>query len=139
MAVGYDNIDMKEANRRQIPVGHTPDVLTETTADLTFALLLAAGRRMVEGMDVIRQDGWKNWGPFFLTGQQVHGATLGIIGMGRIGLAVAKRAKGFSMNILYHNRSQNEQAKKELGAIYSTLDDLLKKSRLCGFACSVNR
>ncbi len=128
MAVGYDNIDIKEANSRGIPVGHTPGVLTEATADLTFALLLAAGRRVVEGMDVIREDGWKNWGPFFLTGQQVHGATLGIIGMGRIGLAVAKRAKGFSMNILYHNRSQNQEAEQELGATYCELDELLEKA-----------
>lgn len=128
MAVGYDNIDIEEAKKREIPVGHTPGVLTEATADLTFALLLAAGRRMSEGIDVIREDKWKNWAPFFLTGQQVHGATIGIIGMGRIGLAVAKRAKGFSMNILYHNRSQNEEAEKELGATYCTLDELLEKA-----------
>ncbi|TWI52896.1 2-hydroxyacid dehydrogenase [Halalkalibacter nanhaiisediminis] len=128
MAVGYDNIDIEEAKKREIPVGHTPGVLTEATADLTFALLLAAGRRISEGIDVIREDKWKNWAPFFLTGQQVHGATIGIIGMGRIGLAVAKRAKGFSMDILYHNRSRNREAEQELGATYCELDELLEKA-----------
>lgn len=128
MAVGYDNIDLDAARQRGILVGHTPGVLTEATADLTFALLMATGRRLVEGMDVIREDLWKSWGPFFLTGQEVFGKTIGIIGMGRIGLGVARRAKGFSMNILYHNRSRNEEAEKELGASYLELDQLLEQS-----------
>ena len=128
MAVGYDNIDVKEATKRGIPVGHTPGVLTEAVADLTFSLVMAAGRRVVEAMDVIRNNEWKSWGPFMLTGQQLYGATIGIIGMGRIGEAVARRAKGFNMNILYHNRSRKYVQEKELDAEYCSLDDLLIKS-----------
>lgn len=128
MAVGFDNIDVKEATTRGIPVGHTPGVLTEATADLTFALLMATGRRIVEAMDVIRRNEWKSWGPFMLTGQSLHRATIGIVGMGRIGQGVAKRAKGFDMNILYHNRSRNQVAEEEFGATYSSLDKLLKQS-----------
>ena len=128
MAVGYDNIDVQEATNKGIPVGHTPGVLTEATADLTFALLMATGRRIVEGMDVIRRGAWKSWGPFMLTGQSLHRATIGVIGMGRIGQAVARRAKGFDMNILYHNRSRNDVAEKEIGASYVTLEELLRQS-----------
>ncbi|MDY7223847.1 2-hydroxyacid dehydrogenase [Halalkalibacterium halodurans] len=128
MAVGYDNIDIKEATKRGVSVGHTPGVLTEATADLTFALLMATGRRLRESIDYVRNDQWKSWGPFMLTGQAIYGTTLGIIGMGRIGQAVAKRAKGFNMTLLYHNRSRNEQAEKELGATYCSLDHLLARS-----------
>ncbi|GAE36406.1 2-hydroxyacid dehydrogenase [Halalkalibacter akibai] len=128
MAVGYDNIDLEEARKRNILVGHTPGVLTEATADLTFALLMATGRRVVEAANVIKEDAWKSWGPFFLTGQEVYGKTIGIIGMGRIGLGVAKRAKGFSMEILYHNRSRNEEAENEVGAIYKEFEELLQQS-----------
>ncbi|MFC0557504.1 2-hydroxyacid dehydrogenase [Halalkalibacter alkalisediminis] len=128
MAVGYDNIDLEAAKERGILVGHTPGVLTEATADLTFALLMATGRRLLEGMDVIREDQWKSWGPFFLTGQEIYGKTIGIIGMGRIGLGVAKRAKGFSMDILYHNRSRKEEAEVELGARYVEFDELLEQA-----------
>ncbi|WP_100405185.1 2-hydroxyacid dehydrogenase [Bacillus solitudinis] len=128
LAVGFDNIDVVEAKKRGIQVGHTPGVLTEATADLTFALLLATSRRLVEGMDVIRENRWTSWGPFLLTGQQVHGATIGIIGMGRIGMSVAKRAKGFSMNILYHNRTRHLEAEEEFDATYCSMDDLLEQS-----------
>lgn len=128
MAVGYDNIDIDEATKRRIPVGHTPGVLSEATADLTFALLMATGRRITEGMDVIRRNEWKSWGPFLLTGQSVYGATIGIIGMGRIGQGVARRAKGFNMNILYHNRSRNPVAEEELGATYCSLEELLQQA-----------
>ncbi|GAE26371.1 glyoxylate reductase [Halalkalibacter wakoensis JCM 9140] len=128
MAVGFDNIDVETAKQKGIVIGHTPGVLTEATADLTFALLMATGRRIVEGMDVLRQDEWKSWAPFFLTGQEIYGKTIGIIGMGRIGLGVARRAKGFSMNILYHNRSHNKEAEETLGATYCKLDDLLTQA-----------
>ncbi|MCL7749337.1 2-hydroxyacid dehydrogenase [Halalkalibacter alkaliphilus] len=128
MAVGYDNIDINEARNRGIMVGHTPGVLTEATADLTFALLMAAGRRIVEGMDVIRQNEWNSWGPFFLTGQGIYRKSIGIIGMGRIGLSVARRAKGFQMDILYHNRSHNKEAEEELNATYCELEELLTKA-----------
>jgi glyoxylate reductase len=128
MAVGYDNIDIEEARKRGIKVGHTPGVLTDATADLTFALILACGRGLVGAMDVIRKNEWKSWGPFYLTGPEVSGATIGIIGMGRIGEAVAKRAAGFSMNILYHNRSRKTEAEATLGATYVSMDELLQRS-----------
>ena len=100
MAVGYNNIDVEAASKRKIMVTNTPGVLTETTADLTFALLMATARRIVEASDYLRENKWKTWSPMQLTGQDVYGATLGIIGLGRIGEAVARRAKGFNMNIL---------------------------------------
>lgn len=128
MAVGYDNIDIAAATKRGILVGHTPGVLTEAVADFTFALLMATARRITEGEKVIRQNQWKSWGPFMLTGQSVYGATIGIIGMGRIGEAVARRAKGFNMNILYHNRTRKPEAEAELGATYCSLEELLRQS-----------
>ncbi|MEJ2231761.1 MAG: D-glycerate dehydrogenase [Nitrospirales bacterium] len=100
MAVGYDHIDVEECTQRGIAVGHTPGILTETTADLAFALLLAAARRVVEGAEYVRQGRWTTWSPDLLLGQGVCGATLGIVGFGRIGRAVARRAQGFQMNVL---------------------------------------
>ncbi|MFN8556564.1 MAG: D-glycerate dehydrogenase [Dehalococcoidia bacterium] len=100
-AVGYDNIDVAACTARRIPVGHTPGVLTETTADFAFALLMAAARRVVEADAMVRAGDWHTWGPSVLLGQDVHGATIGIAGMGQIGQAVARRAHGFGMRILY--------------------------------------
>jgi glyoxylate reductase len=100
MAVGYDHIDVAECTIRGIPVGHTPGILTETTADLAFALLLSAARRIVEGVEYVRQGQWRTWSPDLLLGQDVHGATLGIVGFGRIGQAMARRAQGFQMDVL---------------------------------------
>jgi glyoxylate reductase len=100
MAVGYDHIDVEECTTRGIPVGHTPGILTDTTADLAFALLLAAARRIVEGAEYVRQGQWTTWSPDLFLGQDVCGATLGIVGFGRIGQAVARRAQGFQMNVL---------------------------------------
>ncbi|WP_018132282.1 2-hydroxyacid dehydrogenase [Effusibacillus pohliae] len=128
MAVGFDNIDVSEATKRGIPVGYTPGVLTETTADLTFALLMATARRIVEGADYIRQGKWKSWGPMVLTGQDVYGATIGIIGLGRIGEAVARRATGFGMKILYHNRHRRPEVEERLNARYCSLEELLQAS-----------
>lgn len=128
MAVGYDNIDVQTATKLGIAVGNTPDVLTETTADFTWALLLAASRRVVEANIEVLQGIWKPWGPEVLTGIDVHHATLGLIGMGRIGKAVAKRARGFDMRILYYKRHRDEDAEKELGVEYVPLDDLLRIS-----------
>lgn len=105
MAVGYDNIDITAATERGIPVGNTPGVLTEATADLAFALLLAAARRIVEGAQYIKDGKWKTWEPETLLGADLTGATLGIVGWGRIGQAVAKRASGFDMRIIAHSRS----------------------------------
>jgi glyoxylate reductase len=100
MSVGYDHIDIPMCNARSIPVGHTPGILTETTADLTFALLMASARRIVEGAEYVRQGHWAEWKPDLLLGQDIFGATLGIVGFGRIGQAVARRAGGFHMKVL---------------------------------------
>lgn len=126
-AVGYDNIDLEAATEAKIPVGNTPGVLTETTADQAFALLLAAARRVVEGVEYVRNDEWKTWNPIQLLGRDVHGATLGIIGLGRIGYAVARRAQGFGMKILYYGGS-NLQFAEKVGAKKVDLDTLLQES-----------
>src|SRR3954452_16476211 len=104
-AVGVENVDAEAANERQIPVGFTPDVLTEATADATFALLLACARRVVEGDHTVRAGRWLTWEPTLLLGQDVHAKTLGIVGMGRIGKAVARRAEGFGMEVIDHSSS----------------------------------
>ena len=127
-AVGFDNIDIPAATKRGIIVGNTPGVLTETTADLAFTLLMAAARRIVEGDKEVRAGRWKTWGPMTLLGQDVHGATLGIVGLGRIGAAVAQRAKGFGMKILYYDIIRNEKVEKELGIQYTDLNNLLSQS-----------
>ncbi len=127
-AVGYNNIDLKCAKRRGIKVVNTPGVLTETTADLTFALILAASRRIVEGYDIIRKGEFKGWAPLFLLGKEVYGSTLGILGAGRIGQAVGRRAKGFGMRILYSSRSKKPQFEKETNAKFVSLDELLRNS-----------
>jgi len=127
MAVGYDNIDVAAATARGIPVGNTPDVLTETTADMAFALLMAAARRLPEGERYIKNGLWQTWSPTLLLGQDVYGATLGIIGLGRIGTAVARRARGFGMQVLYHGGSNIDYV-REVGAEQRHLDTLLSES-----------
>lgn len=124
MAVGYDNIDIAAATARGIPVGNTPGVLTEATADLTFALLLAAARRIVEGTQYIKNGEWKTWEPETLLGADLTGATLGIVGWGRIGQAVAKRASGFDMRVIAHSRSKFSEA----GVEQVDFDTLLAES-----------
>lgn len=126
MAVGFDNIDLAAATARGIPVGHTPEALTETTADFAFALLMAAARRVSEAERFVRDGRWKTWGPMLLMGQDVYGATLGIVGLGRIGMAVARRARGFDMRVLYHGG--DDQAARAIGAQPRALDDLLRES-----------
>ncbi|MCA0172221.1 2-hydroxyacid dehydrogenase [Bacillus sp. RAR_GA_16] len=126
MAVGYNNIDIKAAKEKGVVVTNTPGVLTETTADLTFALLMATARRIPEASTYLREGKWEAWSPMQLTGQDVYGSTLGIIGMGRIGEAVAKRARGFNMEVLYHNRRRNQDAEEEMELQFVELDDLLK-------------
>jgi glyoxylate reductase len=126
MAVGYDNVDVEAAGERDIVVTNTPGVLDETTADVAFMLLLAAARRLGEGERLLRAGEWEWWGPKQLMGRDVWGKRLGIIGFGRIGQAVARRARGFGMEILYHNRSRKEEAERELEARYMQLGDLLE-------------
>lgn len=128
MAVGYDNIDVSACTRRGIPVGNTPGVLTETTADLAFGLLLMTARRMGEAEAWMRGGKWKTWSPMELTGPDVHHATLGIVGMGRIGYEMARRAAGFQMRILYYSRSRSEQAETDFGAERRELSELLQES-----------
>jgi len=127
-AVGFDNIDVKAATARGIPVGNTPGVLTETTADLAFALLMVVARRVVEGVDYVRAGKWKTWGPRLLLGQDVHGATLGLIGFGRIGQAMARRAKGFDMKVLYYDVHRREELEQSMGVVYADMDTLLRES-----------
>ncbi|MDD1778967.1 MAG: D-glycerate dehydrogenase [Candidatus Helarchaeota archaeon] len=127
-AVGFDNIDVAYATRKSIMVTNTPDVLTESTADLTWALLMAAARRLIEGDHVTRTGQWKEWAPDFLLGVDVHHKTLGIIGLGRIGLAVAKRAVGFEMRVLYHNRTRRPDFESQFHLEYRSLKDLLRES-----------
>jgi len=129
MAVGYDNIDIPEATRRGILVGNTPGVLTETTADFTFALLLAAARRVVEADVFTRTGQWKTWGPMVMLGQDIHHATLGIVGLGRIGAEVAKRAKGFGMKVLYYDQQRWREEERQLDVEYvPELSALLSRS-----------
>jgi glyoxylate reductase len=127
MAVGYDNIDVATANEWGIVVTNTPEVLDETTADTAFMLLLAAARRLGEGERIVRDGRWEAWGPKMLLGPDVWGKKLGILGFGRIGQAIARRARGFDMEILYAGRSRKEEAERELGARYLELDDLLEE------------
>ena len=129
VAVGYDNIDVPAATRHGILVTHTPDVLTDTTADFAFTLLLAAARRVVEGHHYVHSGQWTKWRVDLLVGQDVHHHTLGIFGMGRIGQAVARRAKGFSMRIIYHDsRRVPGTVEKELGLELVGAEQLLRES-----------
>ena len=128
MAVGYDNVDVPALSRRGVLLTNTPGVLTETTADLTFALILGIARRIAEADQFVRDGGWQSWGPLFFVGHDVHHATLGIIGLGRIGTQVAKRAKGFDMRVLYTNRSRNQEAEETLGCSPVDLPTLLRES-----------
>lgn len=128
MAVGFDNIDVPAASERGILAGNTPGVLTETTADFAFALLMAAARRIPEGIDYVRQGHWKTWGPMLLMGADVHHATLGLVGLGRIGAEMAKRARGFDMRVLYYDVFRREDLEQSLNIAYHPLDDVLAAS-----------
>lgn len=134
-AVGVDNIDLKVATAEGIPVGHTPGVLTEATADMTFSLLMAAARRIPEGIDKVRAGEWRTWEPMGLLGADVWEATLGVVGLGRIGTAIARRAQGFRMRVLYHDSVRKPDLETELGLEYVTLDTLLAKSDFVSLHC----
>jgi lactate dehydrogenase-like 2-hydroxyacid dehydrogenase len=127
MAVGYDNIDVAACTERGIPVGNTPGVLTEATADLTLALLLATARQVVRAAEAVKAGQWRTWEPLGYTGPDVYGSTIGIIGLGRIGLAVARRLQGFNVRLLYHNRRPTSAA-AEVGATLVDLETLLAES-----------
>ncbi|MBI2775875.1 MAG: D-glycerate dehydrogenase [Chloroflexi bacterium] len=128
-AVGFDNVDVAACTRRGVAVGNTPGVLTDTTADLAWALLMAAARRIPEGDRYVRGGRWKTWGPMLLLGPDVHGATIGIVGFGRIGQAVARRAAGFGMRILYHDLHRHDAAvEAEFAATFLPLEELLAQA-----------
>ena len=128
---GIDHIDVYEATKRGISVTSTGDILTETTADLTFALILAIARQIIHGYETIMHKRWKyGWDPCLMLGSDVHGKVIGILGLGRIGSAVARRAKGFDMDIIYHNRhGRNIHNEEQVGAKYVSLDELVQKKR----------
>jgi glyoxylate reductase len=127
-AVGYNNIDIEAAKSKGVYVTNTPDVLTDTTADLAWALLFAAARRVVESDKFMRNGNYKEWTPGLFLGQDITGKTLGIIGLGRIGKAFGKKSLGFDMKILYYNRSRDEEYEHKYGAEYVSMDELLQKS-----------
>jgi len=139
-STGVDHIDIKEATRRGIYVTFTGDILTEATADLAFALILAVSRQVIQGHELVVHKQWKyGWDPHLLLGSDVHGATIGILGLGRIGAAVARRAKGFEMNIIYHNRhSRNFQSEEQVGAKLVAMEELLEESDFLSLHCSLN-
>ena len=128
MATGFDNIDIAAASRRSVLVTRTPGVLSETTADFAFALLLAAARRVTEAERYVRAGRWKTWGPSTLLGRDVFGATLGIVGLGGVGTEVAKRARGFGMRIMYHDRARKPALERRYGLAFLPLENLLRES-----------
>ena len=127
-AVGYDNIDVPACTRRRVVACNTPGVLAETTADLTWALLLAVARRVVEGVEYVKQGHWKYWGPRILLGQDVHHRTLGIVGMGQIGWEVARRGLGFDMRVLYYSRTRRTDLEARAPIQYVDFEALLRES-----------
>lgn len=127
-AVGFDNITVPDATARGVLVGNTPGVLTETTADFAFALLMAAARCIPEGIDYVRAGKWQTWGPLLLLGHDIHHATLGLVGLGRIGAEMAKRAKGFDMRVVYTDVMRREDLEASLGLEYASLDEVLAQS-----------
>ncbi|WP_459501019.1 NAD(P)-dependent oxidoreductase [Bacillus sp. C1] len=135
---GYDNIDYMYANEKGIAVTNTPKVSTEATAELTFALLLAAARRVPEGDTLCRTLGFNGWAPLFFLGREVYGKTIGIIGLGEIGKAVAKRAQAFGMNIIYTGPNRKLEAEVELEATYVTLEELLQTADFVTINCAYN-
>ncbi|MDA1053347.1 MAG: D-glycerate dehydrogenase [Planctomycetota bacterium] len=126
--VGVDHINVRDAAERGIPVGNTPGILDGATADMGFTLLLAAARRLVDGDRYARSPEFTTYDPGYMLGREVHGATIGIVGMGRIGEQIAKRARGFDMKVLYHNRHRNQAAEQSLDAHYVSFDELLCES-----------
>ena len=128
MATGFDNIDVAAASERDVLVTRTPGVLTETVADFTFGLMLAAARRVAEADRYVRAGRWQTWGPSLLLGQDVYGATLGIVGLGGVGAAVAKRARGFGMRTLYYSRTRRPALERRYRLTCLPLDDLLRQA-----------
>ena len=139
-SVGYDHVDIKEAEKRKIIVTNTPNVLANTTADLTFSLILSAARNVVNADNYVRNGNWKfGWTPDLLLGYDVYGSTLGIIGLGEIGSLVAKRAKGFGMKVLYYSNNRDTKIELELSISYVSLEELLQRSDFVSIHVSLNK
>ena len=138
MAVGYDNIDVVAATARDVLVTNTPGVLTDATADMAFALLLAQARRLPEGEKAIRAGQWGDWKPWFLLGRDLTGKTLGIVGLGAIGTAMARRAKGFGMRIVYYSRRRKPEAEADLGVEWRELTELLAEADYVSLHMALN-
>lgn len=128
MAVGFDNIDVAECTKRGVMASNTPGVLTDTTADFAFTLLMAAARRIREGHEFVHAGKWETWGPLLLMGQDIHHATLGLIGLGRIGTEMARRGQGFSMRVIYNDVVRREDLEQELGLEYADFETVLRES-----------
>lgn len=140
MAVGFDNIDVNEATKRGIYVTNTPGVLTETTADFAWALLMATARRVVEADKYVRTGQWKvGWHPMMMQGRDIYGATIGIVGLGRIGCAIAKRAKGFDMTVLYYDVIRRPDFEKEYNIQFTQLDTLFQKADFVTINAPLNK
>lgn len=138
-AVGFNNVDVPAATERKIPVTNTPGVLTETTADMAFALLMTAGRRVAEGDRFVRAKSWEGWGPLQFLGADITGATLGLIGLGRIGKAMIQRAKGFDMNVVYWNRTRMDAAEERaLGVTFGSMENVLQQSDFLSLHVALN-
>jgi lactate dehydrogenase-like 2-hydroxyacid dehydrogenase len=137
MSVGYDHVDVAACHRRGIAVGNTPGVLTETTADLALALMLATARRLPESIDAVRNGEWSTWKPEWMAGYDVHGSTVGIVGLGRIGAAVARRLRGFDCRLLAYDPFPNEAVAESLGAQFVSLDTLLAESDIVTVHCQL--
>lgn len=135
MAAGTNNIDLVTCTNRKIPVGNTPGALTEATADLAMTLILAASRRIGEAAQDAKNGLWKTWEPTGWLGLEINGSTLGILGMGKIGSATARRARAFGMHVIYHNRTRNLELEKELDARYVSMDDLFRQSDVLSLHC----
>ncbi|MDP9492893.1 MAG: D-glycerate dehydrogenase, partial [Thermoproteota archaeon] len=139
-SVGYDHVDIKEAEKRKIIVTNTPNVLANTTADLTFSLILSAARNIVNADSHVRKGNWKfGWTPDLFLGYDVYGSTLGIIGLGEIGTLVAKRAKGFGMEVLYYSNSRNKKIESDLSISYVPMEELLQRSDFVSIHVSLNK
>lgn len=139
-SAGYDHVDIKEAEKRKIIVTNTPNVLANTTADLTFSLILTAARNIVNADSYVRNGNWKfGWTPDLFLGYDVHGSTLGIIGLGEIGTLVAKRAKGFDMEVIYYSKTRKRRIESELDITYVSLEELLQRSDFVSIHVSLNK
>ncbi|MCY0976567.1 D-glycerate dehydrogenase [Chryseobacterium wangxinyae] len=128
-SVGFDSVDIEQANQRKIPIGNTPDVLSRATSDIAFLLMQSVARRASYYFEQVKSDLWGDFDPLHALGQELYGKTLGVFGLGRIGFEMAEKCKkAFDMNIIYHNRSHNEEAEKKLGAKYVSFDELVNQS-----------